>query len=96
MTSINGDGELWGKEGKDGCPDPRGASGVGQVSGGGKELLADGDFFSSETLALPGKPIALSHIISKTVDVSLQSRVVEVSDGSVDETVTGMSGGKDL
>jgi hypothetical protein len=58
--------------------------------------LADGKFLSGKTLALSGKPIALSHIVSKTADVSLQSRVAEISDGSVDETSTGVGRGEDL
>jgi hypothetical protein len=64
--------------------------------GGSKELLTDGDFFSSQTLTLSGKPIAFSHIVSKTKDISLQSGIVEVCDCSVDKAVTGMGGVKDL
>jgi hypothetical protein len=96
VTSINGDWEFWGKEGEDGRPDPGSASGVCQISGSGEELLADCEFFSGKTLALSGKPIAFSHIMSKTADVSLQSRVVEISDGSVNEAATGVSGGENL
>jgi hypothetical protein len=96
MTSIGGDGKFWGEEGKDGRSDPGSASGVCQISRGGEELLVDFEFFSGKTLALSGKPIAFSHIISKTADVSLQSRVAEISDGSVDKATTGMSGGEDL
>jgi hypothetical protein len=96
MTTVNGDWELRGKESEDGHPNSGGAPGVGEISGGGKKLLTDGDFFSSETFALSGKPIVLSHIVSKTIDVSLQSRVVEVSNGSIDKASTGVSGGEDL
>jgi hypothetical protein len=96
MTSIDCNWEVWGKEGEDGRSDPRSASGVRQISRSGEELLADCKFLSGETLALSGKPIAFSHIISKTADVSLQSRVAEVSNGSVDKAATGVSGGEDL
>jgi hypothetical protein len=96
MSSINGDGEFWGEEGENSSSNSGGASGVCEVSGGGKELLADCNFLSSETFALSGKPIAFSHIVSKMRDVSLQSRVVEVADGSVDKASAGMGRREDL
>jgi hypothetical protein len=96
MTSINGNWELWRKEGEDGSSDSGGPSGIREISRGVKELLADCDFLSGEAFALSGKPITFSHIISKTADVSLQSRVVEVPDGSVDKASTGMGRGEDL
>jgi hypothetical protein len=96
MTSIGGNREFWGKEGEDGGADPRGSSGMRQIPRGDEELLADGDFFSCKAFTLSSKPIAFSHKMSKTVDVSLQSRVTEVSDGSVNEASTGVSGGEDL
>jgi hypothetical protein len=58
--------------------------------------LADGKLLSGETLALSSEAISLSHIMSKTADVSLQSRVAEISDGSVNETSTGVGRGEDL
>jgi hypothetical protein len=63
-----------------------------QVSGGGEEFLADGGFLAGQRLALSGKPIALSHIVSKTKDVSLQSGVMELRNGSVDDIATGVGG----
>jgi hypothetical protein len=96
MTSIDGDWEFRGEEGEYGSSDPGGASRVCEISRSGKELLADCDFLSGEAFALSGKSITLSHIISKTADVSLQSRVVEVPDGSVDKASTGMGRGEDL
>jgi hypothetical protein len=96
MTSIDGDWEFWREEGEDGSPDSGGTSGIREISRGSEKLLADCDFFSGKAFALSGKPIAFSHIISKTTDVSLQSRVAEVPDGSVDKASTGVSGGEDL
>jgi hypothetical protein len=96
MTSVNSDGKFWGKESEDGGSDSRGASGMHQVSGGSEELLADGDFLACQALALSGKPIAFSHIVSKMNNVSLQSGIVEVCNGSIDEVAAGMGGVKDL
>jgi hypothetical protein len=96
MTSIDCNWEFWWEEGEDGGPDSRGASGMCQISQGGKEFLTDGDFFSCQTFALLGKPITFSHIVSKTKDVSLQSRVVEVCDCSVNKASTGVCGVKDM
>ena len=61
-----------------------------QVSRGGEEFLADSDFLAGQGLALSGKPIAFSHIVSKTKDVSLQSGIMEVCNGSVDKASTGV------
>jgi hypothetical protein len=96
MASVHGDWEFWWEEGENGGANPGGSSGMRQISRGGKELLADGDFLSSEAFALSGKPIVFSHIVSKTIDVSLQSWVMEVCDGSVDKASTGVGRGEDL
>jgi hypothetical protein len=96
MTSIDGNGEFRGEEGEDGSSDSGSTSGMRQVSGGSEEFLADGDFFVGQGLTLSGKPIAFSHIVSKTKDVSLQSGVVEFCDGSIDDVATGMGGIEDL
>jgi hypothetical protein len=96
MTSVGSDGKLWGKEGEDGASDSGSSSGMCQVSGGSEEFLADGDFFAGQGLALSGKPIAFSHIVSKTKDVSLQPRIVEPCNGSIDDAATGMGRIEDL
>jgi hypothetical protein len=67
-----------------------------QVSGGGEEFLADGDFFTGQSFTLSGKPISFSHIMSKTKDISLQSGIVELCDGSVDDVATGVGRVEDL
>jgi hypothetical protein len=58
--------------------------------------LTDCDFFSGKAFALSGKLIAFSHIVSKTRDVSLQSGIMEISDGPVDKASTDMGRVKDL
>jgi hypothetical protein len=67
-----------------------------QVSRGSEKFLADGDFFAGQRLALSGEPISFSHIVSKTKDVSLQSGIVELCNGSIDDVATGVGGVEDL
>jgi hypothetical protein len=96
MTSIDCDWKLRGEEGEDSGANSGSASGVCQISRGGEELLADCDFLSGETFVLLGKLIAFSHIVSKTRDVSLQSRIMEIPDCPVNEASTGVGRMEDL